>query len=163
MKRSNSLYGTFAAATLVIGSASAYAESFNQTKDKPLLAAAGSMLLADNINDDYTTARSDAAEPAVGGEGDNAIGGNAPNPEPDRSAETVIDDARITAEIKTKLLADPMVSGLKIDVDTRSGVVYLTGDNMNSQDVINQAMRLAQGVDGVRTVESKMTIGDVTN
>ncbi len=32
--------------------------------------------------------------PALGGEGDAAMGGNAPNPEPDRAPETVMDDGR---------------------------------------------------------------------
>lgn len=106
---------------------------------------------------------SDGAEPAVGGEGDAAIGGNAPNPEPDRSVGVVLDDAGITAAIKAKLLADTMVSGLKIDVDTREGVVYLTGDNMNSQAEIDQAMTLARETSGVKNVESKLVVGDVQN
>src|SRR6266566_259141 len=36
-----------------------------------------------------------------------------------------IDDAAITAAVKSKLLADSLVGGLKIDVDTRDGVVSL--------------------------------------
>lgn len=103
------------------------------------------------------------AAPAVGGEGDAAIGGNAPNPEPDRSMGVVLDDAGITAAVKAKLLADTMVSGLKIDVDTREGVVYLTGDNINSQAEIDQAMKLARETSGVKNVESKLAVGDVQN
>ncbi|HEU5249573.1 MAG TPA: BON domain-containing protein, partial [Thermoanaerobaculia bacterium] len=45
------------------------------------------------------------AAPAPGGEGDAAMGGNAPNPEPDRPAGEVVDDAAITAAVKAKLLA----------------------------------------------------------
>jgi hyperosmotically inducible periplasmic protein len=99
--------------------------------------------------------------PAPGGEGDAAAGGNAPNPEPDRSAGQVIDDASITAAVKTKLLADSMVGGLKIDVDTRNGVVYLTGDRMKSQAEIDQAIKLAKETSGVKSVESKLVVGDV--
>ncbi len=98
--------------------------------------------------------------PAPGGEGDGAVGGNAPNPEPDRSAGQVVDDASITASVKTKLLADSMVGGLKIDVDTRNGVVYLTGDNMKSQAEIAQAIKLAKETSGVKNVESKLVVGD---
>src|SRR6185436_382637 len=36
-------------------------------------------------------------------------------------------DASITAAVKTKLLGDPKVGGLKIDVDTKDNVVTLTG------------------------------------
>jgi len=99
--------------------------------------------------------------PAMGGEGDGAIGGNAPNPEPDRAVGTVMDDAGITTAVKAKLLADPMVGGLKIDVDTRSGVVWLTADNMKSKAEIDQAIKLAKSVSGVNSVENKMTTKDV--
>ena len=98
--------------------------------------------------------------PAPGGEGDAAAGGNAPNPEPDRSAGQTIDDAQITAAVKTKLLGDSRVGGLKIDVDTRNGVVYLTGDNMKSQAEIDQAIKLARETTGVKNVESKLVVGD---
>ncbi|MEX0880077.1 MAG: BON domain-containing protein [Thermoanaerobaculia bacterium] len=98
--------------------------------------------------------------PAPGGEGDGAVGGNAPNPEPDRSAGQVVDDASITASVKTKLLADTMVGGMKIDVDTRNGVVYLTGDNMKSQAEIDQAIKLARETSGVKSVENKLVVGD---
>lgn len=99
-------------------------------------------------------------EPAPGGEGDAAMGGNAPNPEPDRSVGTVVDDAGITAAVKAKLLADPTVGGLKIDVDTRNGVVWLTGDHMNSQAEIDMAIKLARETSGVKGVENKLVIGE---
>lgn len=98
--------------------------------------------------------------PAPGGEHDAAMGGNAPNPEPDRPVGQVMDDAAITAAVKAKLLADTTVGGLKIDVDTRNGVVYLTGDHMKSQAEIDQAIKLAKETSGVKSVESKLVIGD---
>ncbi|MDQ5857496.1 MAG: BON domain-containing protein, partial [Acidobacteriota bacterium] len=101
-----------------------------------------------------------AGEPAPGGEGDAAMGGNAPNPEPDRPVGTVMDDAGITAAVKAKLLADPTVGGLKIDVDTRNGVVWLTGDHMNGQAEIDMAIKLAKETSGVKSVENKLVIGD---
>lgn len=100
------------------------------------------------------------AAPAPGGEGDKAMGGNAPNPEPDRPVGQVIDDAAITAAVKAKLLADTSVGGLKIDVDTRNGVVYLTSDHMKSQAEIDQAIKLAKETSGVKSVENKLVIGD---
>jgi osmotically-inducible protein OsmY len=69
----------------------------------------------------------------------------------------------ITAKVKAKLLADTTVSGLKIDVDTLSGVVYLTGDNMGTQAAIDQAVKLAKGTDGVKEVVSKLAVGDIKN
>jgi len=76
---------------------------------------------------------------------------------PAGSVGQTVDDATITAKVKAKLLADPLVGGLKIDVDTSGGVVTLSGDNMKSQAEIDQAIRLAKEVDGVRDVKSNLT------
>jgi hyperosmotically inducible protein len=120
-----------------------------------------------DVVDNITVAGGSAAmpgeggAPAPGGEGDAAIGGNAPNPEPDRSMATTMDDAGITTAVKAKLLADHTVGGLKIDVDTRNGVVYLTGDQMKSQAEIDTAIRLAKSVEGVKSVDNKLVVGDV--
>jgi hyperosmotically inducible protein len=70
---------------------------------------------------------------------------------------TVLTDAEITTAVKTKLLADKTVGGLKIDVDTSNGVVTLTGP-VNSTAERNQALRLARGTKGVKTVENKLTL-----
>ena len=96
----------------------------------------------------------------TGGESGAIIGGDAPNPEPDRPVGEVVDDASITVAVKSKLLGDSVVGGLKIDVDTREGVVTLTGDNMKSQAEIDQAVRLARETSGVKSVENKLTVGD---
>jgi hyperosmotically inducible protein len=106
------------------------------------------------------SANAAGAAPAPGGEGDAAMGGNAPNPEPNRPVGTVMDDAAITAAVKAKLLADPKVGGLKIDVDTRNGVVYLTGDHMKNQAEIDQAIKLAKETSGVKSVENKLVVGE---
>ena len=44
-------------------------------------------------------------------------------------AVTVADaaDEETTMRVETSLLADPLVKGFRIDVDTHDGVVYLTG------------------------------------
>ena len=73
------------------------------------------------------------------------------------SAAQTVDDATIMTKVKAKLLADSVVGGLKIDVDTRGGVVTLSGDNMKSQAEIDQAIRLAREVEGVRDVKSNLT------
>ena len=55
-------------------------------------------------------------------------------------------DAAITAAVKTKLLADTKVGGLKIDVDTKDHVVTLTGQ-VHSAAERAEAVRLAQDDD----------------
>lgn len=159
MKQFNTLLSTLAGAALTLASIQANAEVSSDGQPNVPSNSGAIIMLAETP----PTARDDAAPPAMGGEGDDAIGGNAPNPEPDRSPGTVVDDASITAEVKTKLLADTKVSGLKIDVDTRGGVVYLTGDNMNSQAAIDQALTLARQTAGVTKVVSKLAVNDVKN
>ena len=87
-----------------------------------------------------------------------AEGGNAP--EPDRSIGERLDDAGITMSVKSKLLDDPLVKGLKIDVDTRDGIVYLTG-SVRSQEEKNKAVSLAQETKGVRDVQANLTIQSI--
>jgi hyperosmotically inducible protein len=84
-----------------------------------------------------------------------AESGNAPDP--DRSLGEHIDDAVITAAVKTRLLDDPQVGGLKIDVDTREGVVFLTG-HVRSQAESDRAVEVARGTDHVKDVKPNLTI-----
>jgi hyperosmotically inducible periplasmic protein len=76
---------------------------------------------------------------------------------PGRPAEVVVTDAALTAAVKTKLLADTRVGGLKIDVDSRNGVVTLSG-TVRSQAEKDEALRLARETESVRNVEDKLTI-----
>lgn len=69
-----------------------------------------------------------------------------------------LSDAEITAAVKTKLLADKTVGGLKLDVDTNHGVVTLTGP-VSSAAERAQALKLARSTDGVKRVVNKLTIG----
>ena len=69
----------------------------------------------------------------------------------------VITDAAITSAVKTKLLADPKVGGLKIDVDTNNHVVTLTGP-VNTAAERAEAIRLAKTTKGVAKVVSKLVI-----
>ena len=69
-------------------------------------------------------------------------------------------DAGITTNVKTKLAADDTVKAYQVDVDTRNGVVYLTGDHMKSQAEIDQAIKLAKETSGVKSVENKLVVGD---
>ena len=74
-----------------------------------------------------------------------------------RSVGETIDDATITARVKTALLNDPQVSGLKIDVDTTLGVVTMSGV-VKSPDEERRAVQLARAVTGVRDVKSTLQV-----
>ncbi len=75
----------------------------------------------------------------------------------DRSAGVVIDDAMITAKVKSSLLADSATHGLKIDVDTRQGKVQLNGF-VASDSEKTVAHNLAAKTEGVKSVENNLTV-----
>jgi hyperosmotically inducible periplasmic protein len=75
----------------------------------------------------------------------------------DPMTEVTMTDPGITAEIKTKLLDDPQVSGLKIDVDTKDRVVTLKG-NVNTQAEKDRALEIARAVRQAVRVEDQLTI-----
>jgi|SRR5580704_8053527 osmotically-inducible protein OsmY len=66
-------------------------------------------------------------------------------------------DARITATIKAKLVANPDLSALDISVNTTNGRVTLSG-TVASPERIAEAIRLAYGVDGVTEVVSTLQV-----
>lgn len=69
-----------------------------------------------------------------------------------------VGDAGITAKVKSKFLGDTGVSGLKIDVDTKNGVVTLTGTVPTAAEK-RRAMELAKGTDGVKSVVDRLKVG----
>ena len=73
------------------------------------------------------------------------------------STRASLGDAAITASIKTDFLKDPDLSVLKIDVDTKDGVVTLNGlaDNEAAR---KRAEQLAGAIKGVREVRNHLTV-----
>lgn len=100
-----------------------------------------------NVVDQLSVAPEPEVAPTTG------IGETAVDPDVAASASA----AGITSAVKTKLLADPDVSGLRIDVDTRDRVVTLTG-TVRTQAEKSKAIRLAREVDGVRDVTDRLTV-----
>ena len=78
-------------------------------------------------------------------------------PDTDRTVGQVIADAGITAAVKANLLEDPTVRGLRIDVDTREGVVYLTGIVRNDREK-DRAVEIALNTNDVRDVQADLRI-----
>jgi hyperosmotically inducible protein len=74
-----------------------------------------------------------------------------------KSVGDTIDDATITTRVKTALLNDPVVGGLRIDVDTFKGVVTLSG-RVKSKDEEAKAIALARQIGGVTDVKSTLQI-----
>jgi hyperosmotically inducible periplasmic protein len=74
-----------------------------------------------------------------------------------KSVGETVDDAGITAQVKTALLNDPDVGGLRIDVDTAKGLVTLSGI-VKSKAEADKAVAIARKVDGVRDVKSTLQV-----
>lgn len=68
-----------------------------------------------------------------------------------------IDDTTITTRVKTAMLNDPAVGGLRIDVDTFKSVVTLSG-RVKSEAERNQAIAVARGIDGVTQVKDALQV-----
>jgi hyperosmotically inducible protein len=72
-------------------------------------------------------------------------------------AVTVMDDASITAKVKTALIAEPDLKGMAIDVDTAQNVVTLNG-TVASDAVRERAERIAKEVEGVKEVRNQLLV-----
>lgn len=88
----------------------------------------------------HQSARGDAAEPT------------------ERSFMQKVEDANLTAKIKSQLLWNSNTSGLDIDVDTLNGSVSLSG-NVESDAEAELAEQIARNTDDVRGVENNLNVG----
>ena len=73
-------------------------------------------------------------------------------------AGAAVTDAGITAAVKTRLLADPDVAGLRIDVDTKDKVVTLTGTVATAAQK-TEAGSIARDTTGVASVTNNLKVG----
>ncbi len=80
-----------------------------------------------------------------------------PADRPATRAGAVIDDSMITTSVKTAVLAEPGLSALKIEVDTKDGVVTLSG-TVASSDLKTRATQIAKNTSGVRSVVDKLEV-----
>jgi hyperosmotically inducible protein len=68
-----------------------------------------------------------------------------------------VDDAAITTELKTKLIADTQVAARTINVDTKDGVVTLKG-TVKSAEERDKAIQIARDTRGVQRVDDQLTV-----
>jgi hyperosmotically inducible protein len=88
---------------------------------------------------------------------DNSATTNAPTASTGTTMGTDVSDSAITASVKSALLADDVVKGLDVQVETRKGTVQLSGF-VDSQAQIDQAVVLTRAVSGVNYVENGITL-----
>lgn len=75
----------------------------------------------------------------------------------ERSYGEVIDDASITAAVKSKLLWSKYAEGMDTEVETKSGKVTLKG-TVHSKEAKDHAQSLAMNTRGVESVNNKLVI-----
>lgn len=68
------------------------------------------------------------------------------------------DDASITNDVRARLAADAEASPLEVTVDTKGGVVHLTGSVARDDDR-NSVERIARDSPGVRAVDNDVRFG----
>jgi len=68
-----------------------------------------------------------------------------------------VDDAVITAKVKTEIFKDDTLKSSEINVETFKGVVQLSGF-VNSQADIDKAVKVARTVKGVTSVKNDMRV-----
>jgi osmotically-inducible protein OsmY len=74
-----------------------------------------------------------------------------------KQVENLAEDASITAAVKAKLVNDELVKARNIDVDTKGGHVTLSGE-VSSTAEADQAIQIAQKVEGVKSVTSRLIV-----
>ncbi len=69
----------------------------------------------------------------------------------------ILDDASVTAKVKTALIAEPGLRALEIDVDTRDNIVTLKG-TVHSDAARGEVERIALKLSGVKQVVNNLTV-----
>jgi len=72
-------------------------------------------------------------------------------------SERQVDDAMLTARIKTRMTTDGRVSPTRVDVDTLNGNVTLSGE-APTQEEKSAAEEIARNVEGVRSVSNQIVV-----
>lgn len=68
-----------------------------------------------------------------------------------------VDDSVITTKVKSLIAADDFLKSFEISVETRKGVVQLSGW-VKTQDAVNKAGQIARGVKGVVSVKNNLIV-----
>jgi hyperosmotically inducible protein len=74
-----------------------------------------------------------------------------------RSTGETVDDATVTAKVKTALARDPATSAYRIEVESYRGEVQLNGF-VESADMKSSATRVAKSVSGVKSVSNNLQV-----
>lgn len=73
------------------------------------------------------------------------------------AAKELLNDANITATVKTKLAGDPAINAIYVNVDTSHGQVTLSGKVALAEQKV-EAEKVARKVDGVTSVVNQLVV-----
>ena len=68
-----------------------------------------------------------------------------------------VDDSVITTKIKSLLAADDFLKSFQISVETRKGIVQLSGF-VNSQNAVDKAGQIVRSVKGVQSLRNNLIV-----
>lgn len=89
--------------------------------------------------------------------GDNAQSGNYQGSNTDRSHAQITADGAITSNIRSRYRSDSVLGTVNIQVSTYRNVVTLYG-RVASRRMVDRAVSIARGVNGVSRVVSKLSV-----
>lgn len=101
--------------------------------------------------------KSQAAEVARNVDGVKEVQNNLSVKEGSSSAGEVIDDSLLTAKVKSALIADSNTKAHQINVETKAGVVQLSGF-VDDAAAKSAATSVAQSVTGVKDVKNELSV-----
>lgn len=106
---------------------------------------------------DSSASKERASEVARGTKGVTAVQNNLTVKTDPRTAEQTVDDGAITVKVKAALAGDPRTKAHQVNVETREGVVQLSGFVDNSE-AKSTAEELARAVDNVKSVDNELSV-----
>ena len=68
-----------------------------------------------------------------------------------------VDDSVITTKVKAQLAADDFLKSFQISVETRKGIVQLSGF-VDSRNAVDKAGQIARDVKGVKSVKNNLIV-----
>jgi len=106
---------------------------------------------------DTSASKERASEVAKSTKGVTAVRNNLTVKTTERSSEQVVDDGAITTKVKSALAGDPRTKAHQINIETREGVVQLSGF-VDSSEAKSTAEELARAVDNVKSVDNELDV-----
>ena len=106
---------------------------------------------------DSAASKERATEVARKQKGVTAVRNNLTVKTTERSGDQVVDDSEITAKVKSALAGDPRTKAHQINIETRNGVVQLSGF-VDSSEAKSTAEELARAVDEVKSVDNELDV-----